>query len=267
MSDANTIVDSLNHPLAFEIRKLLAGEDNNPTQIIIEDEENILQALEGKINLLQLFTEDKATLSKNLSKKLSPSVSIIEVAKRTCKKIFASTRKPHLFAIAQIPHPLPLSTLTKLKRDLVVLDGLSITGNIGAIIRTSLAFDIGGIIFLNGNLKNIYDRRVIRSSRGYLFRVPTVAATPKELIHFCQTNNIKMIVTSTHTKTLFEDIANTEQPMALIFGSEKEGHITEEILQSATLAKIPINPIVESLNVSVAASIFLYLRKFLQKQY
>lgn len=267
-SDFNPrLVDSLNHPLAKELRNLLSGSDMQSTdQIIIEDEENILQAIAGKIELIRVYTTDKNQLSKNLLRQLLPSVSIVEVSKRTCKKIFANTRQSELFATAKIPRPLSLQSLVSLKKDVVVLDGLSITGNIGAIIRTANAFDADAIIFLNSNLVSIYDRRVIRSSRGYMFRIPIIACTTAEFISFCKANQFDILLTSSHAKELIDEITIKPRRQAIVFGSEKEGCVGELNDQASYHVKIPMNAHVESLNVSVAASIFLYLRSVFWKK-
>lgn len=255
------IVDSLNHPLAGELRKLLSGSgDSLSDQIIIDDEENILQALAGKLTLTYVFTTDKNDLSQSLIKQLPSSVPLIEVAKRTCKKIFASTRHSKLFAVAKMPPPLKLETLLKMKKDIIVLDSLSITGNIGAIIRTANAFDIDSLVFLNTAYKDIFDRRVIRSSRGYIFRIPVIAARAEELLNFCKAHHINIIVTSSHAGHLIDEVAKYDNRLAIVFGSEKEGCSEELTSQASFQVKIPISSKVESLNVSVAASIFMYLR-------
>ncbi len=259
-NDNPDIVDSLNHSIAKEIRNILSGNPEAQTRIIIDDEENILQAIKGNLNLIYLFTLDKHELDPAFVKQLPSSTTIMEVARRTCKKLFGETRQSKLFAMAEIPAPNNLQSLLKLKKDIIVLDSLSITGNIGAIIRTANAFDIDALVFLNTDYKNLFDRRVIRSSRGYLFRIPLITATHQELLTFCEANHIKIVVTSSHAKESANIIANDPSRLAIIFGSEKTGFMDESISKQAMQVKIPINPQVESLNVSVAASIFMYLR-------
>lgn len=74
-----------------------------------------------------------------------------------------------LFAIAEVPnHSLGEDYFLNLNSDLVILDGINISGNIGAIIRTATALNAGGIIVLNTHLMDLYDRRIIRASRGYI---------------------------------------------------------------------------------------------------
>jgi tRNA G18 (ribose-2'-O)-methylase SpoU len=249
------------HPLALTIRQLLRrSEKKDLGRILIDDEENILQALDARVSVHSVFHAGEEVISERLRQKLSPSVTIYEVAKRTCKKLFENEKVSRVFAIAETPALLGLESLAAIPRDIVVLEDVSISGNIGAIIRTSLALGIGGIVLLNKDPVDIYDRRLIRASRGYVFSLPVVTATTEELLRFCKQRNLHVLVTTTHADTLVHEISSLSERLAIIFGSEKEG-CSQSLLDAATLrVKIPTNPQVESLNVSAAAGITLFCR-------
>ncbi len=255
------LVDSLNHPAAGLIRKLLTRPGRlELNQMLIDDEENILQALEAGIKFHSVYFAGDEVISNELKHALPAHVPIREVAKRTTKKIFENDKITRIFAIAQTPVPLKLSALSKVREDIVVLEDVSISGNIGAIIRTSLGLGVGGIVLLNTEPVDIYDRRLIRASRGYVFRLPVVTATTQELIEFCKLEKLPILVTNAQAKTLIHEISSMQQRLAIVFGSEKEG-CSPEITAAANLqAKIPIDPRVESLNVSAAAGITLFSR-------
>ncbi|KXK15442.1 MAG: RNA methyltransferase [Chloroflexi bacterium OLB14] len=91
-----------------------------------------------------------------------------------------------MFAIAQTPKSIGLEALKTISKDIVVLEDLSISGNIGNITRTSLALGVGGILLLNMDPIDLYDRRLIRASRGYLFSVPMITASTKDFLDYCQ---------------------------------------------------------------------------------
>ncbi|MGI5507469.1 TrmH family RNA methyltransferase [Lentzea sp. CA-135723] len=50
---------------------------------------------------------------------------------------------------------------------------MKIVGNIGAIVRTSLALGASGIILVDSDITSIADRRLQRASRGYVFSFPS----------------------------------------------------------------------------------------------
>ena len=255
------LIDSLNHPLAGPIRQLLTRTGRQElNQILIDDEENILQALEAGIEIESVYYAGDEVVSETLRKNLTAGATIHEVAKRTTKKLFENDKISRIFAIAETPKPRGLEALKTITKDVVVLEDLSISGNIGNIIRTSLALGVGGILLLNMDPLDIYDRRLIRASRGYVFSLPILTATTSELIDYCKQNNQSLLVTSATATQTVDEIASISERLLIVFGSEKEG-ASPEIEQAATLqVRIPINERVESLNVSAAAGITLYNR-------
>jgi len=254
-------VDSLLHPQAILIRQLLTRTGRiELSRILIDDEENILQALDSGVELESVYYAGDEIVSDELKKKLPASVKIFEVAKRTTKKIFENDKITRIFAIAKTPKPIGLDAITKIQRDMVVLEDVSISGNIGAITRTSLALGVGGIILLNTEHVDIYDRRLIRASRGYVFVLPVIATTTEAFIQFAKQNNLQVLVTNAHAEKLVQDISSLPQRLMIVFGSEKDG-CSQAITDAATLqVRIPIDSRVESLNVSAAAGITLYSR-------
>ena len=255
------LIDSLNHPLASPIRKLLHRDGRREFgQILIDDEENILQALDAGVEVESVYFAGDEVISDTLRDKLTPGATIHEVAKRTTKKIFENDKMSRIFAIAETPKPKGLDLLKTIKKDIVVLEDLSISGNIGNIIRTSLALDFGGMILLNMDPLDLYDRRLIRASRGYMFSLPIMTASTKDFLDYCKTEKETLLVTAMQADKSVEEIASIPERVLIVFGSEKEG-CTPEIEQVATMQiRIPINPKVESLNVSAAAGITLFNR-------
>lgn len=255
------LIDSLNHPLAGPIRKLLTREGRRElNQIIIDDEENILQALETGIEIDSVYYAGDETISDELRKKLTAGATIHEVAKRTTKKLFENDKISRIFAIATTPKPLGLDVFKSIKKDIVVLEDLSISGNIGNITRTSLALGIGGILLLNMDPVGLYDRRLIRASRGYLFSLPMITASTKDFLDYCNKNNETLLVMDMDADRTIDDISTIENRLLIAFGSEKEGCSPEIEGAAALKARIPINARVESLNVSASAGITLYSR-------
>jgi TrmH family RNA methyltransferase len=101
-----------------------------------------------------------------------------------------------MFAIAETPKPKGLEMLKTIKKDIVVLEDVSISGNIGNIIRTSLGLDMGGMILLNMDPLDLYDRRLIRASRGYMFSLPIMTASTTDFLAYCKANNETLLVTA-----------------------------------------------------------------------
>jgi len=261
------LINSLNHPLADPIRKLLHRDGRRElNQILIDDEENILQALQAGVEIESLYFAGEEVVSDELRNKLTPGATIHEVAKRTTKKLFENDKISRMFAIAETPKPKGLELLKTIKKDIVVLEDVSISGNIGNIIRTSLGLDLGGMILLNMDPLDLYDRRLIRASRGYMFSLPIMTASTKEFLDYCKTNKETLLVTAMEAEKSVEEIASIPERLLIVFGSEKEGCSPEIEGAATTQVRIPISEKVESLNVSAAAGITLFNRvKFNRK--
>ena len=255
------VVDSLLHPLAILIRQVLSRSGRQELDLIlIDDEENIIQALDAGVEIHSLYYSGGESLSTELMRNMPVDVGIYEVAKRTCKKLFENDKVSRVFAIAHPPARMSLDNLLDNRRDIVALEDLTISGNIGAIVRTSLAFCVGGIVLLNAEPVDIYDRRIIRASRGYIFALPVVTASSDEFIRFCRQNDLSILVMAAQADHLVQEAASLAMRLVILFGSEKEGS-SQTFMNAATLqVQIPTNSKVESLNVSTAAGIMLYNR-------
>ena len=254
----SVIVDSLTHPLAVWIRDILVEKDVLP-YLIIDDEDNILQALQADIKVERVFYTGDQRLSGHFKRALPNEVAIHEIAKRTSKKLFETSKLSRVFAVAQVPRAPELADLAVIKSDIVVLENLGISGNVGAVIRTAVAFGVGGIVLLDSEVDR-YDRRLVRASRGQVFSLPVVKAKMDDFLEFCKRYNWQLLVTAPNASRSVRDLAKLPGQLVIIFGNEKAG-CSPALLEAAKLQiKIPTNALVESLNVSAAAAVTLFQR-------
>ena len=140
---------------------------------------------------------------------------------------------------------------------IVVLDGIQDPGNVGTIIRTSLATNVNAIISLQGTA-DIFSDKVVRSSMGAIFRLPIVTdVTIPNFISFAEQQNINVFVSSLNknAKVIFD--CDFRKPTAFIFGNEGTG-VSIPFLQIYSPVFIPMNEKVESLNVASSVSAILY---------
>ena len=97
-------VDSLLHPQAILIRQLLTRTGRiELSRILIDDEENILQAVDSGVEIESVYYAGDEIVSDELKKKLSPKVNIYEMAKRTTKKIFENDKITRLIISGNKP--------------------------------------------------------------------------------------------------------------------------------------------------------------------
>jgi TrmH family RNA methyltransferase len=258
----SSAVDSLLHPQAVLIRRLLTPSERREIGglILVDDSENIVQAIRAGVTIRSVFHSSDTDLCAGVQQTLPPTVTIYTVLRRTCKKLFGNEKASRIFAIAEKPSPQSLDALPATRRDIVVLDGIGIAGNIGAIIRTASAMGVGGIVIVNTDDLEIFDRRVIRASRGYVFGLCVVKATVQELIQLCTLHGMPLLVTMPRSGTPVSKLSSLLGPLAIVYGGEKEG-CSAALLEAASLrVEIPMTRNAESLNVAAAAAITLHCR-------
>ena len=138
---------------------------------------------------------------------------------------------------------------------LLLLDGIQDPGNLGTIIRSSVAFNVDTII-INDKCADPYSNKVVRASQGMLFKTNIVK---EDLNKFIKEIKGKIPIYGTKV-TNGKNVKNLEKisKFAIIMGNEGQG-VSQELLDLCDeYLYIPMNKKCESLNVGVATSIILY---------
>jgi RNA methyltransferase, TrmH family len=168
----------------------------------------------------------------------------------------ADTESPQgVLAVGVVP-PHALDELaTPVGFRLLVLDALQDPGNVGTILRTAAAFDVGATVALPGTV-DLWNAKVVRGAMGALFRHPTVSCTVAALAGFLTARGVVLWGADMHGA----DPGARPVParLALAVGNEGAGLSDELRARAAHLVAIPIAAEVESLNAAVAAGILLY---------
>lgn len=139
----------------------------------------------------------------------------------------------------------------------VLLDHVTDVRNMGAIARTAECTGVAALVVPDHGSAAI-NEAAIKTSSGALLRLPV-----------CREQNLKTVV-NLAKQCGYQVVAATEKgavhyrevdfrkPTLLIMGNEETGISTELLRMSDVRAKLPIVGEVASLNVSVAAGVFMY---------
>ena len=144
------------------------------------------------------------------------------------------------------------------KMCLVLLDQLTNSQNIGSILRTASAFNVDGVVITKNNTP-MENGLMARAAAGAIETMPLIRVTNlSRSIEYLKKNNFFVIGLEKHGKENISECVGNPQT-ALVLGSENLGlrRLTKEKL--STSAKIPIAVQTESLNVSNATAIALYV--------
>lgn len=139
----------------------------------------------------------------------------------------------------------------------ILLDGITDTRNLGAIIRSAAAAKATAVVIpTSGSAQITAD--TIKTSAGGVFQVPICRVSHlKDVIYLLQSYDIQPIVADEKAdQNLFEiDLTSS---VAIVMGSENIGVSQGVRKLCSQTAKLPILGDMDSYNVSVAAGMFLY---------
>ncbi|PIN05861.1 SpoU rRNA Methylase family protein [Handroanthus impetiginosus] len=207
-----------------------------------------------------------------------PAIRIVRVSSAVIRKISGvqSIDSVEVVALVRIPstfhvvsnniHEEDCCTWFPFPHRILVLDGIQDPGNLGTLLRSATAFKWDGIFLLPGCC-DPFNEKALRASRGACFQIPIVSGNWTHIETLKA--NFEMKLFAGHPPTndklnpdfkLSKDFAHsvTDSPLCLVLGSEGGG-LSEVSRNACELLSIPMPGEFESLNVSVAGGIFMYM--------
>jgi len=128
----------------------------------------------------------------------------------------------------------------------VYLDGVSDPGNVGAVLRSALAFGAGSVV-LGPGCADPYGPKAVRASMGAIFAVPLARARLDEL------PGERIALVAREGEPLAGPVVGEA---TILVGAEREGLAPDALAAADRVANIPIRS--ESLNAAMAATVALY---------
>jgi 23S rRNA (guanosine2251-2'-O)-methyltransferase len=185
-------------------------------------------------------------------------ISLEVVEQETLNRLLpaGTTHQGVALAVQPLSSP-PLEDLLANAKPLLMLDQVTDPHNIGAILRSAAAFGAGGVIVQDKH-SPAENATIAKTAAGALEVIPYLAVTNlSRTIEAAQQAGywaIGLEGTASQTLKSCKPSAKT----LLVMGAEGAGLRRLVAEHCDMLAKLPISPQMESLNVSVAAGIALY---------
>ena len=237
------IITSLNNEHIKELNKLKEKKHRDITNtFLIEGEHLVQEALKTNILKELIIIEN--------SKYSIDNIPTTYVSKEVMKKLSSMDSYPNVIGVCSKKEE------KEIKGNVLILEDIQDPGNLGTIVRSSVAFNIDTII-LSKKTVDLYNNKVIRSTQGMLFNINVIVKDLEETINELKRNNYKIYGTKVDGGSNVKNIEVNDK-YALIIGNEGSG-MSETISRLCDeYLYIQMNDKVESLNAGVAASILLY---------
>ena len=236
------MIESVDNSKIKELRKLKDKKYRDSEKLfLVEGEHLVLEAY--KANVLKKIVLCNYDMDLDVEK--------IEVSSKVMATLSELPSKVSVIGVCEIK-----SNELDLNSNILILDGVQDPGNLGTIIRSSVAFNFKNII-LSNNSVDLYNIKVLRASQGMNFHLNIVRCELTNKIKELKDNGYTIYGTDVINGIDVKSVKN-DKKYAIIMGNEGNG-ISKEVKELVDKnVYIKMNDKCESLNVGVSASIILY---------
>ena len=223
---------------------------NEKGLFLLEGYKPIFEAFCSGVDIETLYTTEKYLEKFDFLKS-----KVILVSDAVLEKISTTDSMPEAVAVAkQMNYSFDK---IKNKKRILLIENVKDAGNLGTLIRCACAFSYDGIV-LCGETVDIYNPKVVRSTVGAMFKLPLLKASMHKVREiYSESTFIASVVN--HKEVVNPQKIDYKKPFVLMLGSEADGLSEEAISLADIKTTIPISNATESLNLSMAGAILLYI--------
>ncbi|WP_299123900.1 RNA methyltransferase [uncultured Winogradskyella sp.] len=244
----------------FVLLKEKSRERKKSNLFLIEGKRELSLAIKGgyKIETLLFFPD---LFSESEAKAMSAyGIEIIEISKEVFQKLaHRDTTEGVIAVVKSKTHQLEDLKLKSKNPLILVAEAPEKPGNIGALLRTADAANVEAVVIANPK-SDLYNPNIIRSSIGCVFTTEVIMASSEDVIAFLKKYNFKIFSAILQESEPYH-LQDYTLPTAIVVGTEATG-LTQEWRDAATKnVSIPMQGVIDSMNVSVAAGILIFEAK------
>lgn len=179
---------------------------------------------------------------------------MLEVGDNVLRALADTTTPQGVVAVASIPS-FQLGDLDPNADLVLVLAQIRDPGNAGTLVRSAAAAGTDCVVFSEGSV-DPFGPKTVRASAGSVLRVPVDRSHPlAESVSILKEKGFNILAAEARSETAVYDVDMTG-PTAVVLGNEAWG--LEDDLAFDTVASLPMEEAIESLNVATAGSLFLF---------
>jgi 23S rRNA (guanosine2251-2'-O)-methyltransferase len=268
--------DRKSHPAqrkaARDVRDATSGSKRKPRQDgqaaeLLVGRNPVAEALRAEIPATALYLAQNTTADERITEAVrlagNRGIALLEVSKAELDRRTGGIM--HQGIALQVP-PFAYHELTDLLREavesgrpplVVALDGVTDPRNLGAIVRSAVAFGAHGILLPERRSASITPT-AWRTSAGTAARLPIAQVTNiVRALKQCKDAGLFVVGLDADGTTTLDDLELATDPVVVVVGSEGRG-LSRLVAETCDLTvSIPMSEAAESLNASVAAAVTL----------
>ena len=261
-------ITSKENPLLKEIRLLQATGSKGQKarlargQALLEGI-HLVQTWMGDPALKILFTSELGLQNEEIAQAVyshsesCPDTRVYQLDSSLWDLLSDLVNAPHIAGLLDLPKSCltPSQSIATLPGDVLILDRIQDAGNVGSILRTAAAAGFTQVIALSG-CAHLWSSKVLRAGMGAHQLLDLYEGWSNQQVLSAVT--APLLAASTDASNELYDLQQELlHPVAWVMGSEGQG-VSEDLMAQAKGISIPIDPRVESLNVSTAAALCLF---------
>ena len=257
------MLTSTKNPLVKQLRSLGESAKDRKEQglFLVEGTHALTEAIATSYPLsIVCCTEKWIAANPDLYERIEAStdeIERLEIVSAEVLQAIATTKNPDGVIAAAL---LPSREVANIHTLGLALETIQDPGNIGAIVRSSVAVGLDGMLVSSDSV-DLTNPKIIRATAGQWFRCVMQTTTNLAAdIRKLKSQGIKAIATVSKAEKTYWDYDFT-QPTLILLGNEGKGLSEELIALADEVVSIPQSDQVESLNVSICAALLLYEAK------
>lgn len=222
-------------------------------RFLVEGPVALGDALDSGARVYEVFVADEGS-SDLLDAVRQTGGQIHEVSEQVLRAVSDAVTPQGVVGVAELPEG-KLSDLDLSTGLILVLEQLRDPGNAGTLIRSASAAGCGGVVLTTGSV-DPYGPKTLRAAAGAVFRTPLVTKVSlEETLDNLRGSGFRLVGADARSDDSVYEV-DLSTPTAVVLGNESWGLPDTSGLD--TTAGIPMPGDVESLNVGVAGSLFLF---------
>lgn len=254
-------ITSLQNP---RIKQALRLRDRRGRQeqrrLIVDGWRESCRALESRFQPLELYVCESALTpaqARDLTTLTTPhGLEWTYVSPQVFEKLSYGQRGEGVVLVAAQPNTTLADLSWSGEAVVAVLEQIEKPGNLGAVVRTADAAGIAAVIVLGGGT-DLFNPNAIRASLGALFHVPVCAADAPATLAWLRQHQAGIFAARVDGAVPYTHVSFTSR-CAIVLGSEAHGLSSTWVGPDIQSIALPMQGIVDSLNVSATAAVLFY---------